>query len=115
MTPRPRVLLADEPTAGLDSLLTGTVDDAIVAARKAPGVTAFIITLDLPTAFRIADRLASCLTGASNRMVSCQGGPWPRPRLTRERVASRQSHRFDVKNCRSPSSERTVEAGERSV
>ena len=57
MVLRPRVLLADEPTAGLDPLLTETVDDAIVAARKALGVTAFIITHDLPTAFRIADRV----------------------------------------------------------
>lgn len=57
MVLRPRVLLADEPTAGLDPLLTETVDDAILAARKALGVTAFIITHDLPTAFRIADRV----------------------------------------------------------
>lgn len=52
---KPRVLLADEPTAGLDPLTTDTVDDAIVAARKSLGVTAFIITHDLPTAFRIGD------------------------------------------------------------
>ncbi len=57
MVLRPRVLLADEPTAGLDPLLTESVDEAIIAARKALGVTAFIITHDLPTAFRIADRV----------------------------------------------------------
>lgn len=57
MVLRPRVLLADEPTAGLDPLTTVAVDDAIVAAQKALGATAFIITHDLPTAFRIADRI----------------------------------------------------------
>lgn len=57
MVLRPRVLLADEPTAGLDPLTTVAVDDAIVAAQKALGATAFIITHDLPTAFRIADRV----------------------------------------------------------
>jgi phospholipid/cholesterol/gamma-HCH transport system ATP-binding protein len=57
MVMRPRVLLADEPTAGLDPLTTDAVDDAIVAAQRALGVTAFIITHDLPTAFRIADRV----------------------------------------------------------
>jgi phospholipid/cholesterol/gamma-HCH transport system ATP-binding protein len=57
MVMRPRVLLADEPTAGLDPLMTDTVDDAIVTAQKALGATAFIITHDLPTAFRIADRV----------------------------------------------------------
>lgn len=54
---RPKLLLADEPTAGLDPLSTDAVDDAIMAAHKALGVTAFIITHDLPTAFRIADRV----------------------------------------------------------
>lgn len=57
MALRPRLLLADEPTAGLDPMTTETVDDAIVAAQKQLGVTAFVITHDLPTAFRIADRV----------------------------------------------------------
>lgn len=57
MVLRPKVFLADEPTAGLDPVTTQTVDDAIVAAHKKLGVTAFIITHDLPTAFRIADRV----------------------------------------------------------
>jgi len=57
MVMRPKVFLADEPTAGLDPLTTQTVDDAIVTAHKKLGVTAFIITHDLPTAFRIADRV----------------------------------------------------------
>lgn len=57
MVLRPKVLLADEPTAGLDPLTTESVDDAIVEAHRALGATAFIITHDLPTAFRIADRV----------------------------------------------------------
>jgi phospholipid/cholesterol/gamma-HCH transport system ATP-binding protein len=57
MVLHPKVLLADEPTAGLDPLTTVAVDDAIVAAQKALGGTAFVITHDLPTAFRIADRV----------------------------------------------------------
>ncbi len=55
MVMKPRVLLADEPTAGLDPIMTETVDEAIEVARKQLGVTGFVITHDLPTAFRIAD------------------------------------------------------------
>lgn len=53
----PKLLLADEPTAGLDPLTTETVDEALEAAHRTLGVTAFVITHDLPTAFRIADRV----------------------------------------------------------
>lgn len=63
MVLRPKVFLADEPTAGLDPMTTETVDDAIVAAQKALGVTAVIITHDLPTAFRIADRVGLLYEG----------------------------------------------------
>jgi ABC-type transporter Mla maintaining outer membrane lipid asymmetry ATPase subunit MlaF len=94
MTLQLRVLLAEERAAGFEPLRTGTVNDAIVATRKAPGVTACISTLGLPTAFRIADRLASCVTGTSDRIVSCRGTC------------------IDVKNCRPGSSEHTVDAGE---
>jgi phospholipid/cholesterol/gamma-HCH transport system ATP-binding protein len=55
MVMKPKILLSDEPTAGLDPLATLAVDDVIVAARKTLGATAFVITHDLPTAFRIAD------------------------------------------------------------
>ena len=55
MAMRPKILLADEPTAGLDPLTTDFVDDAIITAQKTLGATAFLITHDLPTAFRVAD------------------------------------------------------------
>lgn len=63
MALRPRVFLADEPTAGLDPLTTETVDEAIEVAQKQLGVTAFIITHDLPTAFRIADQVGLLFEG----------------------------------------------------
>lgn len=63
MAPRPKILLADEPTAGLDPMSTEAVDDAIAAAARKLGITAFIITHDLPTAFRIADRIGLLYEG----------------------------------------------------
>ncbi len=63
MALRPRVFLADEPTAGLDPITTETVDEAIEFAHKQLGVTAFIITHDLPTAFRIADQVGLLYEG----------------------------------------------------
>jgi phospholipid/cholesterol/gamma-HCH transport system ATP-binding protein len=43
--------------------MTQAIDDAIITAQKAVGATAFIITHDLPTAFRIADRVGLLFEG----------------------------------------------------
>ncbi|MCA3015566.1 MAG: ATP-binding cassette domain-containing protein [Myxococcaceae bacterium] len=55
---RPRILLCDNPTAGLDPLLTEAVDDALAAGKRSLGATIVLVTNSLPTAFRLGDRLA---------------------------------------------------------
>jgi phospholipid/cholesterol/gamma-HCH transport system ATP-binding protein len=55
---RPRILLCDNPTAGLDPLLTEAVDDALAAGKRSLGATIVLVTKSLPTAFRLGDRLA---------------------------------------------------------
>jgi len=54
---RPKILVYDEPTAGLDPLTTEYVADALLQGKNALGMTALVITHDLPTAFRVADRV----------------------------------------------------------
>ena len=54
----PRIVLYDEPTAGLDPPTTARVADLIVDAKKRLGLTALATIYDVPTAFRVADRLA---------------------------------------------------------
>lgn len=52
----PEILLYDEPTTGLDPILTEMVDDLIVETHKArPGTTSIMVSHDLYAAFRIAD------------------------------------------------------------
>ncbi len=52
----PEILLYDEPTTGLDPILTEMVDDLIVSTHKArPGTTSIMVSHDLYAAFRIAD------------------------------------------------------------
>jgi phospholipid/cholesterol/gamma-HCH transport system ATP-binding protein len=55
---QPKILLFDEPTAGLDPLSTRSVSDEILLAKNELHVTQFAITHDLPTAFRVADTIA---------------------------------------------------------
>ncbi len=54
----PEILLFDEPTTGLDPIMTAVIDDIILGMRRQLGSTAVTITHDLKSAFRIADRIA---------------------------------------------------------
>ncbi len=54
---RPEYILYDEPTSGLDPVTTATMDDLILRARETLGVTGVVVSHDLRSAFRIADRL----------------------------------------------------------
>lgn len=59
----PRLLLYDEPTSGLDPITTRTIDDLIRKLQRELGVTSVVVTHDLASAFRIADRLALLFEG----------------------------------------------------
>lgn len=53
----PKVILFDEPTAGLDPVNTGRLLKNILAF-KARGMTGIFVTHDIPAAFEICDRVA---------------------------------------------------------
>ena len=51
---RPRILLYDEPTTGLDPITARTIDEEIVKLRDVEGVSSIIVTHQLRDAFFIA-------------------------------------------------------------
>ena len=51
------ILIYDEPTTGLDPITTCTVDDLIAEAEEKFGVTSIVISHDMASVFRIADRI----------------------------------------------------------
>jgi len=54
----PAILFLDEPSAGLDPLTSSALDDLILRLRDARGVTFVVVTHELPSIFKIADRCA---------------------------------------------------------
>ena len=54
----PEILFLDEPSAGLDPLTSSALDDLILRLRDARGVTFVVVTHELPSIFKIADRCA---------------------------------------------------------
>jgi phospholipid/cholesterol/gamma-HCH transport system ATP-binding protein len=54
----PRIVLYDEPTAGLDPIMSSVIDKLIVACRERMEITSVVVTHHMESAFRIADRMA---------------------------------------------------------
>ncbi len=53
----PEIIFYDEPTAGLDPIYAGVIDMLIMDLSRKLGVTSVVVTHDMPSAFKIADRI----------------------------------------------------------
>lgn len=60
----PQIVLYDEPTTGLDPITTDSVDEMILDAKRALGVTSVVISHDIGSAFKVADQIAFLADGA---------------------------------------------------
>jgi phospholipid/cholesterol/gamma-HCH transport system ATP-binding protein len=54
----PEILLLDEPTAGLDPISSGEIDDLILKLQRERRMASIVVTHDLHSAKTIANRLA---------------------------------------------------------
>ncbi len=53
----PKILFCDEPSAGLDPVVASALDDLILDMRDAMGMSIVVVTHELDSAFKIADRI----------------------------------------------------------
>ena len=53
----PEVMLYDEPTTGLDPIMSDVINDLIVQTRRRHPVTSIVVTHDMATVNRVADRV----------------------------------------------------------
>ena len=53
----PQILFYDEPSAGLDPVTSSQIDELIMKLSKGLGVTSVVVTHEMDSAFRIADRM----------------------------------------------------------
>lgn len=60
---RPKYLLYDEPTTGLDPVTTAVIDRLILKMDEELGVTSVVITHNMESAYRVADRIAMLYEG----------------------------------------------------
>ena len=59
----PEIIFFDEPTTGLDPIMSGIINDLIVRVTGETGVTALSITHDMTSARKISDRIAMLYGG----------------------------------------------------
>jgi len=53
----PKVLFLDEPSAGLDPITSSQLDDLIIELSRSLGITFVIVTHELPSIYKVADRV----------------------------------------------------------
>ncbi len=59
----PEIILYDEPTSGLDPVMSARIDELILRMKRELGVTSVVVTHDMNSAYRIADRIAMLYSG----------------------------------------------------
>lgn len=64
----PEIMLYDEPTTGLDPIMSGAIDDLIQETQDRLGLTCVVISHDIKATFRIADHIAMLYEG---KLLEC--------------------------------------------
>lgn len=54
----PQIILYDEPTTGLDPIMTDAIDNLILSMQKKLGITSVVISHDIAATFHVADQIA---------------------------------------------------------
>jgi phospholipid/cholesterol/gamma-HCH transport system ATP-binding protein len=60
----PELILYDEPSAGLDPIISSVIDDLMITTSERTGAASIIVTHELDSAFKIATRMAMLYEGA---------------------------------------------------
>src|SRR5262249_57938207 len=53
----PKIVFYDEPSAGLDPIVTGVIDKLMIDLTDKMHITSLVVTHDMQSAFRIADKM----------------------------------------------------------
>jgi phospholipid/cholesterol/gamma-HCH transport system ATP-binding protein len=59
----PKIILYDEPTTGLDPIMADAINDLIIDLNSKLSVTSIVVTHDIVSAYKIADRIAMLYKG----------------------------------------------------
>ncbi len=69
---RPKYILYDEPTTGLDPVTSAVIDQLMVRTREKLGVTSIVITHDMRSAYTVGSRIAMLYEGRIRQVGSVE-------------------------------------------
>lgn len=98
----PEILFLDEPTAGLDPISAGALDELVEDLKELLGLTVVMVTHDLDSLWRVTDRVAVLGRGAvigvgSMEELSRTEDPLIREYFSGPRGRAAQEHRWNQK------------------
>ena len=91
----PEILVLDEPSAGLDPIVAAELDELILLLKEAFQMTVIVVTHEMPSAFRIADRIAMLYQGTFSSVGTkeeIQASQNPRVRQFLDRIPGDMAH-----------------------
>ncbi len=69
----PEILFLDEPSAGLDPITAADLDETIIKLSRSLSITFVVVTHELPSIYRIADRVI--MLDARTKKIIAEGDP----------------------------------------
>lgn len=91
----PKLLFLDEPSSGLDPVVSSALDDLILRLREAMSISVVVVTHDVESAFKIGDRITVLDRG---RILACEPPEAIRANQNErvQNLINRRSERVDV-------------------
>lgn len=93
---RPKFILYDEPTTGLDPVTSAVMDQMMVRARETYGVTSVVVTHDMRSAYTVGDRIAMLYRGQVRQVGSVEAIRGSHDAVVRQFVEGRPEGALDA-------------------
>ena len=93
---RPRYILYDEPTTGLDPVTSAVMDQLMIRAREKLGVTGVVVTHDLRSAYTVGDRIAMLYQGRIRQVGTVEEIQKSHDHVVRQFIEGRPEMAADV-------------------
>jgi len=86
---RPKYILYDEPTTGLDPVTAAVIDELMVRMQKQLGVTSIVITHDMRSAYFVGTRIAMLFEGKVRQVGSVEANKATEDPVVRQFIEGR--------------------------